>query len=225
VLPDIAIGAIVAATIGALITLVGLIVSKESKVSEFRQAWIDALRDELSSYLTNLSAVEDAQALTFKDPNERFTTLQPYYGSLNEAYYKIAFRLNPEEDLSIALKACMVSLSTEVHHLRRDDGLVERLKVEYINTTNELLKAEWKIVKKGEMVFRITKYLTATFLGLLIALAAARLYQINSNVTANVIDVRKTPVNKRDSARALSQAGENRDAFNNNQTLANPNKK
>jgi hypothetical protein len=35
-------GTLVAAAIAAFISLVGLIITKESKVSEFRQAWIDA---------------------------------------------------------------------------------------------------------------------------------------------------------------------------------------
>ena len=42
-IPDQAIGAIAAALIAGLISLLGLIISKEQKVSDFRQAWIDAL--------------------------------------------------------------------------------------------------------------------------------------------------------------------------------------
>jgi len=158
-IPDIAIGAIGAAIIGALISLVGLIVSKESKVSEFRQAWIDALRSELSSYLSNVSAVVDARTVTFKDARERFEKLQPYYSKLNEAYYLIAFRLNPSEQGSKKIKSCMVAISKLI--AGRDDidaAEMERLKVEFIGCSNTLLKDEWKIVKKGEPVFNATKW-------------------------------------------------------------------
>ena len=48
-LPDVAIGTMIAAFIAGLVSLLSLIISKEQKVSEFRQAWIDALRAEISS--------------------------------------------------------------------------------------------------------------------------------------------------------------------------------
>lgn len=45
-------------TFGALITgafsLISLIISKENKTSEFRQEWINALREEISNFLANL---------------------------------------------------------------------------------------------------------------------------------------------------------------------------
>jgi hypothetical protein len=172
-LPDIAIGAIVAAIIGALITLVGLIVSKESKVSEFRQAWIDSLRAELSSYLTNLSAVADARVIDFKDARERFEKLQPFYSKLNESYYMIAFRLNATEKPSEDLKSCMVRLSTAIRENNVDGNIIEGLKVEFINISNKLLKTEWKVVKLGERGFRATKWIIASFLIILIVLAGA----------------------------------------------------
>jgi len=59
-LPDIAIGAIIAATITGLISLLGLIISKEQKISDFRQAWIDNLRTELSLVITHAMAIHGA---------------------------------------------------------------------------------------------------------------------------------------------------------------------
>jgi hypothetical protein len=47
-LPAVAVGAIGTSIIAAMVSLVGLTVSKEQKVSELRQAWIDALRDDLA---------------------------------------------------------------------------------------------------------------------------------------------------------------------------------
>jgi len=49
-----AIGPIIAAIIGAVVTLASLIISKESKLSEFRQAWIDSLRQEIADFLSNI---------------------------------------------------------------------------------------------------------------------------------------------------------------------------
>ena len=46
-----ALGAITAALITGFLSLLGLIISKEQKTSEFRQQWIDALRQELAEFL------------------------------------------------------------------------------------------------------------------------------------------------------------------------------
>lgn len=48
-LPDQAVGATIAAIVAALVALLGLIISKEQKVSEFRQQWIDALRADIAA--------------------------------------------------------------------------------------------------------------------------------------------------------------------------------
>lgn len=44
---DLSVGAVGAAMIAAFVSFLGLIIGKEQKTSEFRQAWIDALRSEL----------------------------------------------------------------------------------------------------------------------------------------------------------------------------------
>jgi hypothetical protein len=57
--PDAAIGATVAALIAGTVSLLGLIISKEQKTSEFRHAWIDALRSDLTAFLTQINAIHD----------------------------------------------------------------------------------------------------------------------------------------------------------------------
>lgn len=51
VVPDAAIGAIAAASIAGLLAFLSLIIAKENKTSEFRQAWIDSLRLDLSKLI------------------------------------------------------------------------------------------------------------------------------------------------------------------------------
>ena len=60
---DISVGAVGAAIIAGLVSLFGLIIGKEQKVSEFRQAWIDDLRKCLVAYLVNINAISDALRL------------------------------------------------------------------------------------------------------------------------------------------------------------------
>lgn len=172
-IPEIAIGAIGAALIGAVISFVSLIVSKEAKVSEFRQAWIDSLRGELSTYLTSLNAVSDARNLSFSDDKERYQQMQPHYALLNESYYKIAFRLNSEEPLSKKLKECMVALSIPILNPNEplNKTVFDHNRVECISLSNALLKEEWVRVKRGELVFRVTRWFTAISAATLLAVA------------------------------------------------------
>jgi hypothetical protein len=59
-LPDQAVGAVAAALIAGLISLLGLIISKEQKVSDFRQAWIDALRSDIAAVITHAQSIHGA---------------------------------------------------------------------------------------------------------------------------------------------------------------------
>lgn len=173
-IPDIAIGAIFAAIIGALISLVGLIVTKEAKISEFRQGWIDSLRSELSSFMSNVNAVMDTRGLTFDDNNKRFDMVQPYTSKLNEAYYMVAFRLNAGEDASKKLKACMVRILKMVATAGPlDVNAFEQSRIDFINGSNKLLKDEWKRVKRGEPVYRVTRWIAAIAVVVLLVIGAA----------------------------------------------------
>ena len=56
----VAVGAIIAALIAGAFSYFNLVSSKEAKVSEFRQEWINALRSEISMYV---SCIQTATAL------------------------------------------------------------------------------------------------------------------------------------------------------------------
>ena len=51
------VGAVVAALIAAAASFVSMISSKEEKVSEFRQVWINNIREEISEFLALLKIV------------------------------------------------------------------------------------------------------------------------------------------------------------------------
>lgn len=104
---DISIGAVGAALIAGVVSLLGLIISKEQKTSEFRQAWVDALRSEITAYLTSFNAIADAVGVTYKDQAEKVKALAPLYSQLNQASFAITLRVNPDENRSKAVLACM----------------------------------------------------------------------------------------------------------------------
>lgn len=104
---DISVGAIGAALIAGVISLLGLIISKEQKTSEFRQTWVDSLRTEITNYLTSFNAISDALLVTYARQSDKVKALGPLYSKFNESGYAITLRVNPEERRSKAILACM----------------------------------------------------------------------------------------------------------------------
>jgi len=96
-------GTIIAAVIAAVISLAGLIISKENKVSEFRQAWIDSLRGEVAAVITHAHAIHGAWLAKFPNSSALWQNTREDFVKLNEAWAKIKLRLNPKEDSSIAI--------------------------------------------------------------------------------------------------------------------------
>jgi hypothetical protein len=69
-IPPLALGVIIAAVITGFISFAGLILAKEQKTSEFRQSWIDSLREEMSEYLAQLGILVLAHELLMKRKTE-----------------------------------------------------------------------------------------------------------------------------------------------------------
>lgn len=159
---DISIGAGGAALIAGVVSLLGLIISKEQKTSEFRQAWVDALRSEITAYLTSFNAIADAVGVTYKDHAEKVKALAPLYSQLNQASFAITLRVNPDESRSKAVLACM----KRFQQLTANDSnmvpaKIRPIELDFLNASKELLKYEWKRVKRGELTFIVTKVLAA----------------------------------------------------------------
>lgn len=64
------IGAIVAALVAGFFSVLSLIVSKEQKISEFRQQWIDSLRQELSDHMAAVVSLSSMRELQRCRPSE-----------------------------------------------------------------------------------------------------------------------------------------------------------
>jgi hypothetical protein len=95
-LPDVAIGAVFAAVVAGVVSLLGLIISKEQKTSEFRQAWIDTLRAEISALIAHANAIHAAEVTG----SSKWEMLRPDYIEINKAVGQVRLRLNPDEELS-----------------------------------------------------------------------------------------------------------------------------
>jgi len=165
---SISIGAVGAAIIAGLVSIIGLIIGKEQKVSEFRQIWIDDLRKCLIVYIANVNAISDA--LRVKKSDEKFdnSTLLQSYQSLNEANIGISLRINANEKPAQELLKAM----TEFEDLFKKNSditpeNIRNVEDKFIATSRELLKFEWKRVKRGEGTFIWTKRILSVLLSIM----------------------------------------------------------
>ena len=151
-------GPVVAAVITAIIALVGLIISKESKTSEFRQAWIDALRADVAILLAQANQVR--RYVASEEPSGADQDLA--YKALalaDTALFSIRLRLNPKEAKSQAVLAILDEIeefSNQEEHPSEQAMLYE---ARLTSAAKDVLKAEWDRVRRGELTFRFARFL------------------------------------------------------------------
>lgn len=170
-LPNEVAGAIIAALIAGVISLLGLIISKEQKVSDFRQAWIDALRADMAAVITHAHAIHGAHLAKFQTDAELWKNVRGDFVGINEAWARIKLRLNPKEKPSIAvLEVLKEHESLFAAGTVPDFGKLKSLDDKLLGNTQLVLKQEWLRVRSGERVYRIAKY-TAVLVTALFVLA------------------------------------------------------
>lgn len=164
----IAIGAVIAAGITGLISLLGLIISKEQKTSEFRQQWIDSLREEISELLGHTEALIQHVRAIIKTiqregdgrrvtEDELFEKVKPEIVETETYYHKILLRLNPIKHKKLIDKLEVMRLAFNSGSIPSPEELHE-MEMALIKVSQEILKTEWDRVKTGEPTFRAAKY-------------------------------------------------------------------
>ncbi|MBD3821224.1 MAG: hypothetical protein IE914_03025 [Thiotrichales bacterium] len=159
-IPPLAIGAITAALITAAISLLGLIISKEQKVSEFRQAWIDALRTELSSVISHANALCDVRSLTNLTLMEKWALGRENLTKINTDVSSIRLRLNKDEPEAQAILKSLDALESAFSS-REDIDITPRIheiESDLIEKSQIFLSKEWSRVKNGEPIYNFSKY-------------------------------------------------------------------
>lgn len=163
------IAAVLTAGITGTVSFVTLVISKENKISEFRQAWIDGLRSELSEFAAQ------ARRLSFEQTFVNIKRLQmppieqlqaeceegakpdPFHDnrvSMANSYYALRLRLNPaEEDHGQLLKNLDAIYDVLNSGSGRSSQCIEGLD-SLARVTQQVLKREWDRVKIGEPRFR-----------------------------------------------------------------------
>lgn len=160
-LPDAAIGSIIAAMIAGFVFFLGLVISKDQKISEFRQAWIDALRRDASTLIVNANVIAGFRATSGSEvtPHELFRETNKNYMLINEAEASITMRLNPNEASSKVVLETMKELEAILDHNKTDMDydLLTITQKRLLVRMNEVFKIEWKRVKRGEPIYLVAK--------------------------------------------------------------------
>lgn len=177
-LPDIAIGAISAAIIASFFSFLGLIISKEQKTSEFRQAWIDALRSEIAQLISSANAIHGAMtSQRFESGASAWSTVRDDFVTINEATAKIRLRLNPNEDLSKAVLGKIEEIERMLAPGAPPDySELNKKEKELVSQASALLKDEWRRVKKGEATYRAAKWGVGVAILVLVGVVAFSLW-------------------------------------------------
>jgi len=161
--------AIVAALVAGAFSFVNLTLTKEQKISEFRQTWIDALREDLATFFATARAFaratqelhafgkgsKDGAPMAFTE--DKISDLRY---QIAETRYRIQLRLNPKEAEHIELLRLMQSAVDRQQEMIA--GAADTTKIlESIETAAgyapQVLKTEWERVKKGELAFRLAR--------------------------------------------------------------------
>lgn len=168
------IGTVAAALVAGGIGRANLIASKESKISEFRQAWINALRDDLAALFSNTRtlarAIQEDRVVPPPMTPDKFaiepSKITAVRHGAAETYHRIRLRLNSGQpdhaELLRLIEEMMTAQQNYVINKKRSVSepidAVEKAAL----YAERVLKAEWNTVKAGEKAYqdavRTTKF-------------------------------------------------------------------
>lgn len=160
----IGIGAILAAFVSGVFSYINLVIGKEQKISEFRQQWIDAIRNEISEFISLAINLKDAariyklEANVNDSPvefNKIHNTIKDDINKFGMVHIRIKLRLNRKKNIGT------INRLAEFYSMANSSDVnSEQLNVkadELVLEFQDVLKTEWERVKSGEIAYRVTK--------------------------------------------------------------------
>lgn len=116
-------------------------------VTQFRQQWIDNLRESISIFIAK------AEMISMLDLDDDDGYLE-HFKELSQTHHKIELMLNPEEDDHNKIIEKLDEIRELIHDEEiGEDELEEKLDnviVELLEVSKRTLKREWNVVKKGK---------------------------------------------------------------------------
>ncbi|QUE91264.1 hypothetical protein [Pseudomonas sp. SCA2728.1_7] len=169
-------GVVSAALIAGAIAYAGFISTKESKVSEFRQNWINGLREEISLYISCIdSLIEHITRDSLKTSKPPSSSLlckldhSDLYTTLLKAKTSIVLRINDKEkereDFERNEKFLMlIELTHKNFEVGKFDEAYKAIQ-NLTSTSRELLKHEWNRARDGEKKYQEAKAISQWAMG------------------------------------------------------------
>ena len=172
------------------ISVVGLVISKENKISEFRQSWINDLRDSLSQLSAQFYKINSINELALMSQK---SSLDDIY-ELNLKKSEVLLRINngkkkrknkDEDDLIEYIDVIYNKLILQKTYDIETDY------TPFINSSSSVLKNEWERVKKGELKYVILTCFFGTLFLITLFIFSIYIYY-NFNELADLIKGVKT---------------------------------
>ncbi|EOE4561396.1 hypothetical protein [Enterobacter hormaechei] len=154
-------GAITAAIIAGAIAFVGMVVTKESKISDFRQEWINDLRTKIAELISIFDVISKESDFSADEKNEAKK-------NVNRVIAEVRLRLNHSNPTAAERELGEVITDINLEIMTRG-GEVSKHYERLTKLTHLVLKEEWTRVKKGENSYMMIK----NFLSVIAVILAA----------------------------------------------------
>ena len=193
--------ALIAIFVSLVVSLISLVITKENKTSEFRQQWINEIREEISNYLSLLYQYKIAWII-FKETSEDnnfvvfFKENIEKIKEINKYKETIVFRLNDDDKDDKKL----IQLIKEINDILEEketidnDELFKNYHENIVKKSKNLLKLEWERVKKGEPYFKGVKIVFSIVLIVLLGFISYNIWD-NENKQNNIKIEKKFIIN------------------------------
>jgi len=144
------------ASVAALVSIYGVMMSKEQSISEFRQTWINELRDEIAEFLSITTHLANINTIIHPS-QDILTSHYKILLNLNNISFKLQLRLNPDEyqpeinlieEINNIVKSQL--LSKDDNELNVMNEKLHELTKTFVDKSTIILKKEWERVKQGE---------------------------------------------------------------------------
>lgn len=171
-----AIATVTAAFVAGGVAFLSSVLSKEQKTSEFRYAWLNSVLDDIAKFTALAESFRTSTSARFRAGDTEGTQsssveVDARNSEMLAAYYRARIRLYPQQHLQVLqalerLKTLVVSANP--HTPEELDTLI----VAIVESSHNALKSEWGRVKRGELTFRLTKYIALAVLVIAVVIAA-----------------------------------------------------
>jgi len=115
-------------------------------VTQFRQQWIDNLRNTLSDYCSLVRSIMLMWDPTNRDENKALVL----YKDFEQAKFKINMLINPNEKDHIELVRIIEIIHKDTTDPLREDLKVNKLLGELTKCSQKIFKTEWNRVRDGD---------------------------------------------------------------------------